>query len=571
MGADANPGLTFERNVTAHGKFYATRKEGSGKTGTISEQGYLKFRKGDDDNYVNEKPADYVDVIRKNAQGQKTRMDSSGLGNNWDSESELYYAGAVRTDKMKLAPPISVNDDEHTIIERAKKTTDEGYNKDTEAVKFSNKAALTIRFDSDGNIHLYSGKYVKGSDANEITRKENGEPLMLPAASVSKASQTTGKYNVTQGTYAYTDDNGDQQSKNLPAYQVSNYLYDQRENKPMALADIYVDQILNDPTLHNYLYPTTSSSTTDAEDEREQGVLYVTYDKETDGKQIGYPDITTEQRPTGQYQTTTKYYYNGREITQQQYNQYIQDARRKRYCSTQTIQEQIMETVPVTNYIPVEPAVRIRNASDLRLTGTDADGKRLGLSIVTDLPMYVEGCFNTDDTIGGSFIADASGQTDKNDALVAADAVTMLSSSWNDTWEKPKWEGWNGNDASSVKPSDNLDQRVASQTTFNGVLMSGIVESNGGTYSGGLENFFRFYENWQKNGKLPYNFNGSMVCMWTSNIANHPVNGNTYKIPIRKWGWAKMSPPGLPNLLDITESDWARIDISQYGDSDFFD
>ena len=611
MGADANPGLTFERNVTAHGKFFATRKEGSGKTGTISNQGYLKFRKGDDENYVDEKPADYVDVIRVDAQGKKTRMDSSGLGNSWDSESEKYYAGAVRTDKMKLAPPISVNDDEHTIIERVKKSTDDGYNKDTEAVKFANKAALTIRFDSDGNIHLYSGKYVKGSEANEITYKENDEPLMLPATSVSKASQTTGKYNVTQSEYAYTDDNGNPQSKTLPAYQVSNYIYDQRENKPMALADIYVDQILNDPTLRGYLYPTTSDTTTDAEDEREAGVLYVTYDKETDGKPIGYPDITTTSRPTGQFQTigtdtktttketeknnlvaqgytvaststTTKYYIRSSSWSQQwtetnlaTYNRTANNRRRMEtvttWTLTKTIQEEIMETVAVTNYIPVEPAVRLRNASDLRLVGTDADGKRRGLSIVTDLPMYVEGCFNTDNTKGGAFIADASGQTDKVDALVAADAVTMLSSSWDDEWQKPKWNEWNGHDTSSIKPSNNRDARVATETTFNGVLMTGIVESNGGTYSGGLENFFRFYENWQKNGKLAYNFNGSMVCMWTSNIANHPVNGDTYSIPIRKWGWAKMSPPGLPNLLDIKESGWERIDASQYGDSDFFD
>ena len=70
---------------------------------------------------------------------------------------------------------------------------------------------------------------------------------MLPAASVSKASQTTGKYNVTQGVYAYQDENGNQQTKTLPAYEVAkygangeqgHYIYDRRENKAMAIADI---------------------------------------------------------------------------------------------------------------------------------------------------------------------------------------------------------------------------------------------------------------------------------------------------------------------------------------------
>ncbi len=605
LGADKL--LTFERNVTAHGKFYAMRKpnSGYGDTAYVSATDRVKFRKGDDADYAEgNKNTALVDVIRKNAQGT-TRMDTLGLGNAWASESASYYGGAVKTDQMKLAPPISVNDDEHTIIERVKKSDDPTYNQDTEAVKFANKASLTIRIDAEGNLHLYSGKFIDGSDANEIP---NPERLMQPAASINKPNNSAnGNYNVVQSACTYIDDNGEEQTTEpLPAYQVDNAIYDRRDDRAKAIVDIYIDQILNNATLRNYLYPDTSTSgtggsgddTSATTDDREPGVLYITRDEP-----IGHPKITLiGQEGTGQYQTTgtdtktvtteadknrllnegytltgtstvTKYYYNGREITQAQYKQYMQDSRRKRYCSTQTvtsytltkpIQQEIMRDVYATNYIPVEPAVRLRNASDLTLAKSDG---RPGLSVATDLPMYVEGSFNTNGEKGHA----NDNCTDKAAALVAADAVTMLSTNWKDEWRTPKWDGWNGSNPTSLRPAENLSTRSAVETTFNGVLMTGLVESNGGTYSGGLQNLFRFHENWRPSSTLPYNFNGSMVCMWTSHIANNPIEGTyTYQPPSRPWGWAQMNPPGLPNLMDIQESNWERIDVSEYGDSAFF-
>ncbi len=602
IGADKL--LKFEELVTASGKFYAMRKpdSGYGNSAYVTATGRVQFntsKKGE--------AAHYADVIGAWGGTSNRRLDSS-VGNDWASVSDNYYKKKVKTDQNVLTPPISVNDDEHVIIERAMAANESGYNKETEAAKFASKAALTIRFDSEGNIHLYNGKYVQGSDANEITVRENGEPLMLPATSVSKASQTTGKYDVTQGVYAYTDENGQTRTKTLPAYEVAryyngeeqgNYFYDRRENKAMALADIYIDQILNDQTLRNYLYTDSSTSGTaggsgspsagnDSGDSREAGVLYVTYDEPP-----GYPDVHMEQHGTGRYtegtdtktttsateknrlvndgytvvssSTTTKYYYYNQEISYEQYAQYMKDRRKSRNCRTEsvttytlakTIQTEIMETVAVTNYIPVEPAVRIRNAADISIAGSDG---RPGLSIITDLPMYVEGCFNTNGQKGNA--NDAC--TDKPAALVAADAVTMLSSKWSDdtAHRRPNWAGWDKSNVTSVNPGENLNSRPAVETTFNGILMTGIVESNNGTYSGGLQNLFRFHENWRPSGTIPYNFNGSMVCMWTSNIANKPIEATyTYQPPSRPWGWAQMDPPGLPNLTHLQEIGSGRLD-----------
>ncbi len=578
IGADKL--LKFEELVTSSGKFYAMRKpdSGYGNSAYVTTTGHVKFKTTGNT---------YVDVISNWRSTQNRRLDSS-IGNEWAAASDDYYKKKVKTDQNVLTPPISVNDDEHVIIERSLAANDTGYNKETEAAKFASKAALTIRFDCDGNLHLYSGKYIEGSSSNnEITLDEDGNPRMLPAAGVSKANQTTGKYNVTQGKYV-EGEGYEAHDVARPAYEVArygdegeqgHYIYDRRENKAMALADIYVDQILNDPTLRNYLYPDVDTS--NETDEREPGVLYVTYDKETDGRQIGYPQIGTEQRGTGVFQTTgteTKtttseteknallgdgyslqsYTYQIKSgtrwvnTTEATYNRTADNRRRIQYTLTKPIETEIMETVAVTNYIPVEPAVRIRNASDLTVARSDG---RPGLSIVTDLPMYVEGCFNTNGQKGNA----NDNCSDKAAALVAADAVTMLSSNWNDSTRKPKWEDWKTKN--SVNPGENLNSRPAVETTFNGILMTGIVESNNGTYSGGLQNLFRFHENWRPSSTLPYNFNGSMVCMWTSNIANKPIEGSyTYQPPKRPWSWAQMDPPGLPNLTHLQEVGSGRLD-----------
>ncbi len=598
--------LRFENNVTAHGKFYAGRKPDSGFWGNnayVTTQNRVQFRKGDDANYPQGyKNTELVDVIRQDDNGTK-RMDSAGLGANWATESEIYYGGAVRTDQPTVPIPIKGTDDGHAIIERCRAASDPLYNQDVETAKFASKAALTIRIDADGNLHLYAGKYVPGSFANEIP---NPERLMQPAASVSKPTNSAnGNYNVVQNSFTYTEGDGEDAHEvitdPLPAYQVENAIYDRRDDRAKAVVDIYVDQLLNNPTLRNYLYPETSSASgggggDSTTDDREPGVLYVTRDEP-----LGYPMITTMQHGTGLYQTTgtdtktttsetekntllengytlaststtTKYYYNGREITQQQYNQYIQDSRSKRYCSTQTvttytlikpIQTEIMETFAVTNYIPVEPAVRIRNASDLTIARSD---DRPGLSIVTDLPLYIEGSYNTNGQRGNA----NDNCLDKPAALVAADAVTMLSSNWRDEWRTPNWAGWDGNNPSSVRPAENLSTRIAAETTFNGIVMTGIVESRGGTYSGGLHNIFRFHENWRPSGTCPYNFNGSIVCIWTSRIANRPIEGSyTYQSPSRPWSWARMDPPGLPQLLDMQISSVEDVSDSECGEKSF--
>ena len=96
-----------------------------------------------------------------------------------------------------------------------------------------------------------------------------------------------------------------------------------------------------------------------------------------------------------------------------------------------------------------------------------------GLTVASQNPVYIQGDYNT--------------SSSRPSSAVFADAVTILSNNWNDS---------NSNSA--------LSARNASDTTVNtaivaGFLPSGWTNPNTGAqygYSGGLNNFPRFLEDW---------------------------------------------------------------------------
>ena len=64
-------------------------------------------------------------------------------------------------------------------------------------------------------------------------------------------------------------------------------------------------------------------------------------------------------------------------------------------------------------------------------------------------------------------------------ASLVADAITILSDAWSDA-----------NSQSACRPGG------ATSTTVNAAFLTGAVETTLGHYSGGMENFPRFLENW---------------------------------------------------------------------------
>ena len=165
--------------------------------------------------------------------------------------------------------------------------------------------------------------------------------------------------------------------------------------------------------------------------------------------------------------------------------------------------------------------VRIRNGATLPAGG---------FSIVTPNPIYVQGAYNTAGV----------------PALLAGDAVTILSEAWQDA---------NG--------SRLLSSRTAANTSINAAVITGIVPTGGGEYSGGVENALRLLENWS--GKT-LTFNGSVAVLFYSKINDAPWGGpDVYSAPARSWSYdtrladAAKTPPGMPAARTVFRSDWTWI------------
>jgi hypothetical protein len=171
-------------------------------------------------------------------------------------------------------------------------------------------------------------------------------------------------------------------------------------------------------------------------------------------------------------------------------------------------------------------AVRLVNGSVL--PQDQINGHTMGLTVATDNPVYVKGNYNSSGTVP---------------AAIISDAITILSNSWSDSYGS----------------STGINGRVASETTVNTAIMSGNRNTSGSNYSGGLENFMRFLENWSG---VDYNYNGSIVCLWQSNKVTHkwPGTGVIYNPPNRNWGFAGFNannlPPGTPRVRVINRIAW---------------
>jgi len=184
------------------------------------------------------------------------------------------------------------------------------------------------------------------------------------------------------------------------------------------------------------------------------------------------------------------------------------------------------------------PCVRLRNGTGIL--------PFMGLTVGSDLPVYIDGSFNTSNGV--------------KPFLVAADAVTMLSKSWQD--------------AQSVLAST---IRIPANTTYNLTVMTGNYETEWGVYNGGLENVLRFLENWTG---YTVTYRGSLVDMWCSELSTGiwcstgsalTTNNVTfrYNAPNRDWGYDTLyqsqNPPGMTKVFGMEEIQWSRISWLQAG------
>src|SRR5205085_290885 len=113
-----------------------------------------------------------------------------------------------------------------------------------------------------------------------------------------------------------------------------------------------------------------------------------------------------------------------------------------------------------------------------------------------------------------------------------------------------------------TKSSGSLGSRNADNTTVNCALTAGIVQTSAAKgYSGGIENFTRFLEEWTDK---TFTYNGSMVVMFDSRYATGAWTGvgGYYNPPIRNWTFdmnftdPNKLPPATPTGATLSRSTW---------------
>jgi hypothetical protein len=170
-----------------------------------------------------------------------------------------------------------------------------------------------------------------------------------------------------------------------------------------------------------------------------------------------------------------------------------------------------------------------------------------GLSIATPDPAYIVGNWNVTTNTSSPSTAGTTNTGNTLPSAVYADAVSILSPSWN-----------------PANSALGIASRVASQDTVNAAFLTGNVPSNGTTYSGGVENFPRFLESWSG---VNFFYNGSMVEMFPSQIANAPWPGTgaVYNPPTRIWTFdsnfnnPSELPPLTPRVINIIRAQWSSL------------
>lgn len=157
---------------------------------------------------------------------------------------------------------------------------------------------------------------------------------------------------------------------------------------------------------------------------------------------------------------------------------------------------------------------------------------REGLTIVSDKPVYLKGDFNVEAKVP---------------AAVMADAVTVLSNSWDN----------------SAKLSDRRPPPAHEETTVNAAILAGNVPSDDDRYSGGVQNLVRLLEDWSPGERGDWtrlNITGSFVCLEPSRYATGPYGSRYFEPPQRNFSFDTdfldlgLLPPGTPLAARISRA-----------------
>jgi len=180
-----------------------------------------------------------------------------------------------------------------------------------------------------------------------------------------------------------------------------------------------------------------------------------------------------------------------------------------------------------------------------------------GLTVVSPNPVYIQGDYNTGSTTGAQPASNTTsnytpptdtpsptvGTYNRIASAVVGDAVNILSNNWND--------------ANSVS---GLSSRVATSTTVNTAIVAGNVPTTTNSYSGGIENFTRFHEDWSSSYFTIY---GALALLFDSEQAIHPWSNASYNPPSRRWYYDTQLQNSNPPGFSATKT-YSRGDRIQY-------
>jgi hypothetical protein len=190
-----------------------------------------------------------------------------------------------------------------------------------------------------------------------------------------------------------------------------------------------------------------------------------------------------------------------------------------------------------------------------------------GFTIATNAPVYVCGNYNSPGADSGTRSGTAVGtetvatigqpKDNEGPAAIAADAINILSANW-----------WNGTVPIGDATSSNSTAPAATKTEVAAAFLTGNVPTttNGVSYSGGVENFPRFHENWSG---IRFRYRGSMVALFNSTAATGPWSSARYSAPTREWGFSQMfqqgrQPPGTPMLRTFRRVTYGDLTTAQF-------
>ncbi len=169
-----------------------------------------------------------------------------------------------------------------------------------------------------------------------------------------------------------------------------------------------------------------------------------------------------------------------------------------------------------------------------------------GLTIATPKPLYVFGDYNAPTkVVNGKTVPDPAKRVG---ASLVSDSLTFLSNDWID----------------SDSTAGLWTRDVKKTATLNAAVITGIVPSGGGYYSGGAEGIVRFLEYW---GSRTMMFSGSLVVLYPSQVATAPwgATSGVFELPTRAWSWdttfldPAFLPPNTPELRTVVRSQWATV------------